>query len=125
MLVPEDAAALRWLTVFGILIHNTDQHFGNVSLIPLEGNRFALAPAYDVLPMFYRPVGSEISPRRNEVPVPAVGAPLQWEDARSWALIFWEKAASDERISPEFRQICAENRLDLERTERGPRIVVE
>lgn len=123
MISPEDAATLRWLSAFGTLIHNTDQHFGNVSLIPLKEDRFTLAPAYDVLPMFYRPIGSEITPRRNEVPVPRAGASMQWENARRWAIRFWEKAAADERISPEFRQTCRENRDALEQAEAGPRLI--
>jgi hypothetical protein len=124
MISREDAAALRWLSVFGILISNTDQHFGNVSLIMREEGRFALAPAYDVLPMFYRPAGSEIAARRFELPVPPPGAPLQWENARGWAERFWARGAADERISPEFRQICEENRENLKKTGTGPRLIV-
>jgi hypothetical protein len=124
MIPPEEAAAMRWLSAFGTLIHNTDQHFGNVSLIPLKEERFTLAPAYDVLPMFYRPVGSEITPRRNEVPLPPAGASMQWEEAGRWAARFWRKAAEDERISPEFRRTCRENEETLERAARGPRLIV-
>jgi len=124
MIAPEDAAALRWLAVFGILIHNTDQHFGNVSLVAQEEGRFALAPAYDVLPMFYRPEGSEIAARRNEVPLPPAGAHLEWESAREWAVKFWARAAADERISPEFRQLCGENRESLKWATTAPRLLV-
>jgi hypothetical protein len=123
MISREDAEVLRWLSVFGILISNTDQHFGNVSLIMREENRFSLAPAYDVLPMFYRPAGSEISARRFEVPIPPVGASLQWDDAREWAEVFWARAAMDERISPEFQSICGENKKELESTIKGPRLI--
>ncbi len=123
MICPEDAAALRWLSVFGILIGNTDQHFGNVSLIRGERERFTLAPAYDVLPMFYRPVGSEIAARRYELPLPPPGASLQWQSARPWAERFWVRAATDERISPEFRRICRENRTLLDAIGNGPRLI--
>jgi hypothetical protein len=41
-----------------------------------------------------------------------------------WAERFWAIAAADERISPEFRQACAENRGHLERAGTGPRLIV-
>jgi hypothetical protein len=54
------------------------------------------------------------------------GAPLPWENARVWAERFWASAAADERISPEFRQICNENRENLKKAGAGagPRMIV-
>ncbi|MBC8019203.1 MAG: HipA domain-containing protein, partial [Verrucomicrobia bacterium] len=48
MLSTDDAAAIRWFSAFGTLIANTDQHFGNISLIPenTPQPKFRLAPAY-------------------------------------------------------------------------------
>ncbi len=49
----------RW--AFGMLIGNTDMHHGNLSFISLHGRPYALAPAYDILPMGFAPkVGGEI-----------------------------------------------------------------
>lgn len=123
MISHADAETLRWLSVFGIFISNTDQHFGNVSLIMRDEGQFTLAPAYDMLPMFYRPSGSEIAARRYELPVPPPGASLHWEEARTWAERYWERAAEDKRISSEFRRVCAQNRRDLEKSAGGPRLI--
>ncbi len=44
----------RW--AFGMLIGNTDMHHGNLSfIISLHGRPYALAPAYDILPMGFAP----------------------------------------------------------------------
>ncbi len=48
---------------------------------------------------------------------------LQWEDARAWAERFWERAAADERISSDFRQICRENRASLDEIGKGSRMI--
>ena len=49
----------RW--AFGMLIGNTDMHHGNLSFISRHGRPYALAPAYDILPMGFAPkVGGEI-----------------------------------------------------------------
>lgn len=45
-----------------MLIANTDRHYGNISLL-LDGDDWALAPAYDMLPMLYAPVGGELVAR--------------------------------------------------------------
>ena len=50
-----DIQTLCLLDAFGALIANTDRHHGNVSLL-LHQHRWQLAPAYDMLPMFYAPV---------------------------------------------------------------------
>lgn len=120
---PEDAAALRWLSVFGDLIANTDQHFGNVSLIMVDGrSRYTLAPAYDMLPMLYRP-RDEVTYPVFTPPAAAPSAPGEWEAALHWAGIFWERACGDNRISEEFRGICRAN-LDLvRRLSSGPRLI--
>ncbi len=125
MLSVEDAERLRWLALFGNLIANTDQHFGNISLIMEDSRRrrFSLAPAYDMLPMLYRPQENEAPARSFNPPLPPAAALTQWEDAQQAAARFWTFAAADLRISPEFRNICAFNLEIIRGLRTGPRLV--
>ncbi|HPX61060.1 MAG TPA: type II toxin-antitoxin system HipA family toxin YjjJ [Deltaproteobacteria bacterium] len=119
----QDAAALRWLSVFGSLIGNNDQHFGNISLIMVDGSKlFKLAPSYDMLPMFYRPVDGVAPSQPIIAPAAAPGAPAEWHTALESACSFWAQASSDSRISEEFRNICAENHNIVSRLRTGPRL---
>ena len=118
----EDAASLRWLSVFGDLIANTDQHMGNVSLIMTDGRRFDLAPAYDVLPMYYRPRDSRVPDALFNPPLTAPGAAHAWDSALAAASTFWERVSRDERISQPFREICAGNLRQVLALQSGPRL---
>jgi len=120
----QDASALRWLSVFSSLIANNDQHFGNISLIMADGSkRFSLAPAYDLLPMLYRPMDGA-APVRNFTPPAAVpGAHQEWVAAFECACQFWDRVRVDTRISEPFRRICAENLATLERQKTAPRLL--
>lgn len=96
---------------FGRLIANTDMHEGNLSFRP----GLALAPAYDMLPMLYAPERGVELPLRDYAPVPPIPAEREaWERARPAAIAFWERAAADARITPEFRAICAANAQKLQ-----------
>ena len=124
MLSAEDADSLRRLSAFSTLIANTDQHFGNISLVEREGKpRFSLAPAYDVLPMLYRPHQGEVPARAFAPPHPDAAVAGQWESARQAALRFWATAADDERISPKFREICCRNHGIIQELGNGPRLL--
>jgi len=124
-LSPQDAASLRWLSVFGSLIGNNDQHFGNISLIMLDDSRqYRLAPAYDVLPMIYRPMDGAVPTRPLTVPAIVSGAPNEWSSAVESASKFWNQTKSDIRISEEFRIICLENYNIVNRLRVGPRLLV-
>ena len=119
----ENAASLRWLSVFGSLIGNNDQHFGNVSLIMHDGSRlYRLAPAYDVLPMVYRPMDGAVPSRPLTLPAVVPGAPDEWPSALECAGQFWDRAKSDIRISEKFRVICAENYKTANGLFAGPRL---
>lgn len=124
-LAAADAGAMRWLAAFGALIANSDQHFGNISLVMKEGSRrFDLAPAYDVLPMLYRPVDGTAPNRVFTPPVASPGAPREWETALRWAGVFWDRVRDDARISEGFRRICAENCGLVQALKSGPRLVI-
>jgi len=123
LLSPGDGSAIRWLSLFGDLIGNTDQHFGNISLIPagLSHKRFSLAPAYDMLPMLYRPkegrgTKPEFTPRQTP-------AALEWASALDAALRFWGQVVNDSRISEEFRRTCSGNIETLRALQGGPRLI--
>lgn len=123
-ITPADAASLRWLSVFGDLIANTDQHFGNISLIMVDGRRlYSLAPAYDMLPMLYRPREAEVTYPVFNPPPAAPHAPGEWGSALHWAAVFWERVSVDPRISEEFREICRANLDRVLRLAAGPRLV--
>jgi hypothetical protein len=119
----QDAGSLRWLSVFGSLIGNNDQHFGNVSLITLDGSKpYSLAPAYDMLPMAYRPVDGAVPSRPLTVPAVVSGAPNEWSSALESAGRFWNQTTSDIRISEAFRTICSANYAIVTELRAGPRL---
>jgi len=106
-----DIQTLCLLDAFGALIANTDRHHGNVSLL-LHQHRWQLAPAYDMLPMFYAPVAGEVVERdwASQLPRPNAHTLSVWPQAKALALQFWQSAAVDARISEDFRVVARVNR---------------
>ena len=120
LLTPGDARTLQLLEAYGLLIANTDRHYGNISLLlhgTEKGADWALSPTYDMLPMLYAPVAGELVARdfaaRSLQPTTATLP--EWERARGLAQAFWRTAALDARISAGFQAICAENNSYLSR----------
>lgn len=103
----EDARELRFLSAFGRLIANTDMHFGNASFAVTGAYELSLAPAYDMLPMFYAPVADEVPSRVFEIPAPLPGHSDRWREAELIAREFWERLAADARASKAFRATAA------------------
>ena len=118
----EDARNLRWLSAFGDLIANTDQHFGNISLAGKAG-RYTLLPAYDMLPMFYRPMDGAAPMKPFRPPAFTTAAAGEWDSAFHAAMVFWERAGEELRISDDFRVICRANLETVRNLEAGPRLV--
>lgn len=110
LLTQEDAAHLRFLEAFGILIANTDRHYGNISLL-LDNDDWRLSPTYDMLPMLYAPVNGELVPRDFTArPLhPTASTLAEWPAAAALAQVFWQTAATDVRISAGFRAIAQHN----------------
>jgi hypothetical protein len=104
-----DARELRFLSAFGRLIANTDMHFGNASFLVRGARDLALAPAYDMLPMFYAPVADELPDREYPLPVPLPGHADQWREAVPLAQEFWERLAAEAQVSEAFRATAAAN----------------
>jgi DNA-binding transcriptional ArsR family regulator len=119
LLCAEDARLLCLLEAFGILIANTDRHYGNISLLrhdtKTNGN-WKLSPTYDMLPMLYAPVGGELVQRdfaAKGKPQPTSATLPEWPRALALAIQFWQAAAADGRISAGFRAIATENSVKL------------
>lgn len=110
LLTQADARTLRLLEAYGQLIANTDRHYGNISLV-LQDDDWALSPTYDMLPMLYAPVSGELVPRdfASRPQQPTAATLGEWGEAQRLARVFWQAAATDERVSADFRAIAAEN----------------
>ena len=110
LLSAEDARTLRLLEAYGILIANTDRHYGNISLL-LKDDDWTLSPTYDMLPMLYAPVGGELVARDFAARglQPTAATLPQWEQALALASVFWRAAAGDPRVTTGFRAIATEN----------------
>jgi DNA-binding Lrp family transcriptional regulator len=110
LLTADDARHLRLLEAYGILIANTDRHYGNISLL-LADDDWTLSPTYDMLPMLYAPVGGELVTRDFAAePLRPTAATLpEWAQAQTLAAAFWQAAAEDARVSTGFRAIAADN----------------
>ncbi len=116
LLSAKDACHLRFLEAYGVLIANTDRHYGNISLL-LQGSKnggdWVLSPTYDMLPMWYAPIGGELLARNFAArPLQPTAATLpEWAGAKALAAKFWQAAAGDARISSGFREIAAQNAM--------------
>ncbi|MBH2020157.1 MAG: type II toxin-antitoxin system HipA family toxin YjjJ [Burkholderiales bacterium] len=115
LLTPQDAAHLRFLEAYGVLIANTDRHYGNISLL-LEGDDWRLSPTYDMLPMLYAPVNGELVARdfRARPLRPTTAMLAEWEKAKNLAMVFWQTVALDGRISPGFQASAQDNLQTLQ-----------
>ena len=92
----ESARRLRLYGWFGILIANTDMHLANAALQLNDTRPLPLLPAYDMLPMHFRPPSSgEVVERHYEVVLPTPERRDDWHEAARAALGFW--AARRER----------------------------
>lgn len=120
LITAEDGQRLRFLEVFGEMIANTDRHYGNVSLLIDEHGDWALAPAYDQLPMLYAPIAGEIL-EREAGPAPDVtGLTLSvWDSAMDAGRAFWDAAAHHELISDSFRNTAALHARTLAQMQHG------
>lgn len=104
---PHDAKNLRLLGWFGDLIANNDMHLGNVGFHLSDDRPLQLAPAYDMLPMRFRPSGNgEVVPREYEVVPPLPEQRDDWHQIAPAAVKFWETVCNSPSISPVFTKIA-------------------
>jgi hypothetical protein len=103
-ITPEAAQGAQLLYAFGKLIGNTDMHNGNLSFLNEHGRPYALAPAYDMLPMGFAPSAS--GGLRNRLATPQLAASVAnavWAQALSLAAEFLARVRADERFSEAFQ----------------------
>ncbi len=104
-------AVLHW---FGRFIGNSDMHAGNLGFHLTDAGPLALAPAYDMLPMY-------LAPSRTGAVRPATPLSLRPPEttgqtghiarAAEGAMRFWEQVAESKRIrTGELRQVAIRNR---------------
>ena len=107
VITPEAAAGAALLYAFGTLIGNTDMHNGNLSFVAEHGRPYALAPAYDMLPMALSPRSGGVLP--DYVPparlIPEVPADV-WQQACVLADAWIAAMRMDERFSDDWRMHC-------------------
>jgi hypothetical protein len=104
----EAAATAGLLHAFGTLIGNADMHHGNLSFISEHGRPYQLAPAYDMLPMAFRPLGSGALP--YDLPSARLHPSVQpetWRRALVLAEDFIARLNADERFSEDWKP-CAD-----------------
>lgn len=108
IITTESAVGAALLHAFGTLIGNTDMHNGNLSFVSEHGRPYQLAPAYDMLPMAFRPLGNgalpdSLPPVRLHPDVPA----QIWHQVLALADAFLRRMREDERFSADW-QPCAD-----------------
>ena len=115
LLTAADAAHLRLLEAYGLLIANTDRHYGAIFLL-LADDDWRLSPTYDMLPMLYAPINGELVERAfTGRPLYPTAATLpEWPRAIELASGFWRIASMDKRISAGFRAMACENLKSLQ-----------
>jgi hypothetical protein len=100
-----DDVEIQLLWAFGMMIGNTDMHFGNLSFISEHGQPYQVAPAYDVLPMAFAPRRDGTLPL--EIPrvrlLPCVPTDI-WRRAHWLAREYVVRLRSDERLGAGFSE---------------------
>lgn len=106
--------------LFGQYIGNTDMHFGNLSFFVDNVLQPALAPTpvYDMLPMVWRPGvhSGELDARPVQPQAQPAGYAALADQVRTWAITYWERAASLTALSPALRAASGENARRLQRS---------
>jgi hypothetical protein len=91
------------LHAFGTLIGNTDMHPGNLSFVTDSGRPYALAPAYDMLPMAFAPRASGELP--NSLAAPTLDSQIataHWQAALPLARAYLARLGEEKGLSDGF-----------------------
>ncbi len=89
VITSEAAEVATILYAFGALIGNTDMHNGNLSFVSEQGRPFENAPAYDMLPMAFRPgMGGNLPDSMNSANLLPGITPSTWRQALALAEAF-------------------------------------
>lgn len=108
----DDVATVEILDLYGALIGNTDRHHGNLAMSWEFDRPYRLLPAYDMLPMLYRPnAHGEVIARQA---LPNLGAQLELRHLPHCAAMasqFWSEVLNDADISTAFKNDVARPHL--------------
>ncbi len=112
----EDLTTVEYFWCFGRLINNTDMHLGNLSFA-MKDTMFRLLPLYDMCSMGFAPNSGGEIPDYTFVPLEPklLNLPRTATDSiTEMAHDFWERVASDNRISDELKAFLSlGNPIDL------------
>jgi hypothetical protein len=100
VITTEAAEVAATLYAFGVLIGNTDMHNGNLSFVSEHGRPYEIAPAYDMLPMAFRPgTGGNLPDSLNSANLLSCVTPATWRQALELAEAFLAKMQADDRFT--------------------------
>lgn len=103
-----DVERVEVLDLFGALIGNVDKHHGNIAVSWDLDGRCRLLPAYDMLPMLYRPNTHGEVVRREWQAASLNRMNLNHlPQCAAMATMFWRRVLRDERISNSFKTVAA------------------
>ena len=101
----EDIELSERIYDFGLAVGNTDMHFGNISFYVERDLPFALAPIYDMLPMFYAPLSDGTLRKEPLQSIPPT------KESRAMAKDFWQAIAANANVGNSFRRIAKRNNI--------------
>lgn len=112
----EGAQRIDVMAAFSELIGNGDRHFENISFLLREDGEYeGIAPAYDILPMRYAPIGGGVDPDLTPI-TPKLGTigakPEVWTLAADAASRFWlavRRGGREAPVSAAFKELAAKN----------------
>ena len=100
VITSEAAEVATILYSFGVLIGNTDMHNGNLSFVSAHGRPYEIAPAYDMLPMAFRPGSSGNLPNSlNSANLQSCIPPTTWRLALDLADAYLARMRADSRFT--------------------------
>ncbi|MES2129168.1 MAG: type II toxin-antitoxin system HipA family toxin YjjJ [Pseudomonadota bacterium] len=124
MLSRADADLVEILDLFGALIGNVDKHHGNIAVAWGFKEPFRLLPAYDMLPMLYRPnAHGEIVPRQWQATSTQRLQLRHLQLCFELACQFWRSVAANDLISQDFKAVAAAHRAAIEIMNPKPRSI--
>jgi hypothetical protein len=96
----EAAEATAVIYAFGALTGNTDMHNGNLSFVSEHGRPYRIAPAYDMLPMAFRPgSGGQLPDSLNPANLQSCVPPAAWRRASVLAEAYLDTMRGDGRFT--------------------------
>lgn len=100
VITAEAAEVAMVLYAFGVLIGNTDMHNGNLSFVSEHGRPYQIAPAYDMLPMAFRPgSGGNLPDTLKPANLRSCITPATWRQALNLAEAYLARMRADGRFT--------------------------